>query len=287
MPLRLALTLFAVPWAAVAADAAEPDSPPAPPAAASPGEPIDYAPLAFFPDRWAAQQRETALVPWEGRRIVFLTTTADLDPQVMGVVLDRLDRGWAHYASLVGQAPQRLKELNGKPTIAAVPDASLTCGVGCGYVGATGIEAAKFYRADYEIVSQDPRAFPHYFFYEMGRNYYVFGDRHSEFTTGFAVFMRYVCMDAVQCRDPDPRTRRQIEAAEALYAASDLGFLKAFTTGAGLGEKAPRLKGVAGPSDQPVIYASAMLKLHRPRRGRLGEAVLRPPVKVSGDSRRR
>jgi hypothetical protein len=58
-----------------------------------------------------------------------------------------------------------------------------------------------------------------------------------------------------------------IEAAEKLFAESDMGFLQGFTTVAGLDEKAPRLKDKQGewisPSDQPVIYASAMLKLRR------------------------
>ncbi|MBN1421171.1 MAG: hypothetical protein JXP34_20530 [Planctomycetes bacterium] len=39
-------------------------------------------------------------------------------------------------------------------------------------------------------------------------------------------------------------------------------YLQALTTLAGCGEKRDRLDGVS-PSDQPVIYASAMLKLHR------------------------
>ena len=49
---------------------------------------------------------------------------------------------------------------------------------------------------------------PHYVFYEMGRNYYTFGDRHSCFITGFAVFMRYVCMDALKCEDTDAQRGR-------------------------------------------------------------------------------
>jgi hypothetical protein len=44
----------------------------------------------------------------------------------------------------------------------------------------------------------------------MGRNFYTFGDRHSCFTTGFAVFMRCVCMDTLGCHDDDRRTREVI-----------------------------------------------------------------------------
>jgi len=101
----------------------------------------------------------------------------------------------------------------------------------------------------------------------MGRNFYVFGDRHSLFVTGYAVFMRYVCMDVLRCEDPDIETRCGIEAAEKRFAESDMSFLEGFTTVAGLDEKAPRLKNEKDepivPSDQPVMYASAMLKLRR------------------------
>ncbi|MFO0930307.1 MAG: hypothetical protein U0736_25320 [Gemmataceae bacterium] len=243
------------------------DTKPAGRAALKPGQPVDYRDLAFYPKRWREQRVDTRLVPWKGDRVVFLTTTADYDHQVMRHLLDKLDAGWALYTELTGRSPARLKQLDGLPTMAAVPSARLTCGIGCGYIGATGIEVAGFYDHDYRALRADPAAVPHYYFYEMGRNFYTFGDRHSLFVTGFAVFMRYVCLDALRCPDPDAATRRTIEAAVDGYARSDLGFLRAFTTHDGLGEKEPRLKDAAGrpvqPSDQPVLYASAMLRLRK------------------------
>lgn len=232
-----------------------------------PGPPTDYGKLAFNPGEWTKRGLSTVLVPWTGERVVFLTTNANLDPRIMTLFLARLDGGWKLYADLTGRTPGLFKQLDGKPTIAAVPRASLTCGYGCGYIGATGIEVAGFYADDYPLVTRQTNAFPHYYFYEMGRNFYTFGDRHSAFITGSAVFMRYVCMDALGCDDPDRRTRDIIERAEDLYAKSGLSFLKAFTMLGGLSEKEPRLKHPDGkplqPSDQPVIYASAMLKLRR------------------------
>jgi hypothetical protein len=65
----------------------------------------------------------------------------------------------------------------------------------------------------YPALQRDPLAIPHYVFYEMGRNFYTFGDRHSCFVTGFAVFMRYVCMDTLKFHDEDRRTRQTIEEA--------------------------------------------------------------------------
>lgn len=232
-----------------------------------PGKPVDYASLAFEPDAWRKRGLSLTLYPWAGQELVFLTTTNRLDPKVMAIFLDRLDSGWKLYADLTGRKPSLFKQIEAKPVLAAVPDASLTCGYGCGYIGATGIEVAGFYANDYPLVQRNPKAFPHYYFYEMGRNFYTFGDRHSLFITGYAVLMRYVCMDALGCEDPDRPTREFIEQAESLVAKGDLDFLQAFTTHGGLDEKAPRLKTPDGqwlhPSDQPVLYASAMLRLRK------------------------
>jgi hypothetical protein len=229
--------------------------------AVEPGEPVDYKGLAFYPDRWEKRKVSTQLVPWEGEQVVFLTTSKDFDPKVMQRLLDRLDAGWKHFGEIVGKSPRTRNLLNKKTTIAAVPDGRLTCGAGCGYVGATGIEVSLFYNRDYAVLKDQPDAFLHYYFYEMGRNYFVFGDRHSAFTTGFAVLMRYVCMDAMKCDDPEAKLREQIENAEAVYSKGDLSFLDAFTTQGKLSEKQNRLRGFRGPSDQPVMYTSAMLKL--------------------------
>lgn len=230
-----------------------------------PGEPVTYEP--FYPERWKEHGTSLQLVPWTGTNVVFLTTRTDFDPHVMGGFVRRLDAGWQLYAELTGRRPEPLKQIGDFPTIVAVPGFDYTCGYGCGYVGATGIEVGAFYDHDYPLLEQDATAVPHYYFYEMGRNFYTFGDRHSLFTTGYAVFMRYVCLDTLGCPDPDAATRATIEAAIDGYQKSGLSFLEAFTTLGGMREKEPRLKDENGvpiqPSDQPVIYASAMLRLHR------------------------
>jgi hypothetical protein len=239
--------------------------------ALTPGEPVDYAPLAFQPQTWKAKGQSTMLLPWAGSNVVFLTTPGDYDGRLMARWVGALDGGWALYADLTGRQPLPLKQLQGKVTIAAVPGFDFTCGAGCGLVGYSGIELAMFYRWNYPALQRDPDAIPHYVFYEMGRNFYTFGDRHSCFTTGFAVFMRYVCMDALQCHDADRRTREVIESAEAQVKRNGLPFLRTFTNADGLGEKEPRLKDASGkpiqPSDQPVTYASAMLRLRHENGG--------------------
>jgi hypothetical protein len=235
-----------------------------------PGDRFDYSTFAFQPRSWKARGLSFQLTPWIGRNVVFLTTDDTLDQGLMGIWVSRLDAGWQVYANLTGRVPSPSRQFEGKVTIAAVPGYDLTCGAGCGFVGATGIELAMFYDHNYPELKTHPKAMPHYVFYEMGRNYYTFGDRHSCFITGFAVFMRYVCMDALQCEDTDAHTRMVIEGVEPMFSASGLSFLDLFTT-VGMGEKVSRIKDGRGeviePSDQPVCYASAMLRLRRQNGG--------------------
>jgi hypothetical protein len=236
-----------------------------------PGRLVDYRPLAFQPEVWEQRQVSTMLLPWTGSNVVFLTTNGTYDAVLMSHWVRRLDQAWTLYADLMGARPGPFKQLDGRAIIAAVPGAEFTCGAGCGYVGASGIELAMFYDWNYPALRANSNAMPHYVFYEMGRNFFTLGDRLSAFTTGFAVFMRYVCMDTLGCTDEDAPTRRTIEAVERLIRTGDMPFLKTFTNADGLSEKEPRVKDATGrwvsPSDQPVTYASAMLRLRREHGG--------------------
>lgn len=235
-----------------------------------PGPKFDYSKLAFQPKSWEERKLSLELTPWTGRNVIFLTTDDTLDPALMGIWVSRLDAGWDLYADLTSRKPSAFKEYNGKATIAAVPGYELTCGAGCGYIGATGIELAMFYDHNYAELKAHPRSMPHYVFYEMGRNFYTFGGRHSCYITGFAVFMRYVCMDDLKCEDRDTQTRETIEKLEPLFTSSDLGFLDLFSM-LGAGEKVSRIKDASGkvlePSDQPCRYTSAMMRLRRENGG--------------------
>jgi lysophospholipase L1-like esterase len=136
-----------------------------------PGPPFDYAKLAFQPESWAKRKLSLQLTPWTGKHVIFLTTNDNLDQVLMATWVSRLDAGWQLYADLTGRKPNPFKQADGKVTIAAVPDAALTCGAGCGYIGATGIELAMFYDHNYAELKMHPQAMPYYVFYEMGRNY--------------------------------------------------------------------------------------------------------------------
>ncbi len=224
-----------------------------------PADPIDYSKLAFYPDRWVAKKIDTTMTPWMGEHIAYLTITDAFDHKVMEEFVATLDKGWQTYLDFTGKAPRMHRNVDGKSPIAAVPGNGLTCGAGCGYVGSTGIEANYFYTSTYKNLQKNPKGVPHLYFYEMGRNFFTFKNRHSCFTTGFAVFMRYVCIDTLKIEDRDKRTRAVIEGAVDGFAKGEMGFLKNFTNAHGLTEKQNRLK--TRPTDQPVMYASAMLKL--------------------------
>jgi hypothetical protein len=239
-------------------------------ASLKPGPKLDYSKYAFQPKSWKDRGLSLELTPWMGRNVIFLTTGDTFDPALMGIWVSRLDAGWDLYADLTGRKPALLKHHEGKVTIAAVPAYELTCGAGCGYVGATGIELAMFYDHNYAELKAHPQSMPHYVFYEMGRNFYTFGERHSCYITGFAVFMRYVCMDALKCEDRDSQTRKTIESLEPLFGFNQLSFLDLFSM-LNTGEKVSRIKDRSGrmiePSDQPCRYTSAMMRLHRENGG--------------------
>lgn len=199
------------------------------------------------------------MYPWAGQHITLLTISEGLDPEAMEGFVSRLDEGWELYQNFTGKSPRLFKHLDGKATICALPKNDLTCGYGCGYVGATGIEIIQFYGDHLPSFKKNPKTMPHAYYYEMGRNFYTFGHKHSVFTTGFAVFMRYVCIDSLKGIDQDGRTRKTINDAIDDYVKSDLTFLKTFTNSYGLTEKDHRLP--KRPTDQNVLYASAMLKL--------------------------
>ena len=232
---------------------------------------VDYGPLAFRPHVWENRHVSTLLSPWIGTNVVFLTTNGAYNIGLMSCWVNRLDQGWALYTELMPEPPRKLKHFDGRATIVAVPDFDFTCGAGCGYVGNTGIELAMFYARDFPAFERNTNSMPHYVFYEMGRNFFTLGDRHSAFTTGFAVFMRYVCMDTLSLEDEDSGTRRTIEDVERLIRKGNMPFLRTFTNMDGLSEKEPRVKDSAGqwvtPSDQPVTYASAMLRLWKENGG--------------------
>lgn len=216
---------------------------------------------------------------YSGTHVVFLclVSRGPYDPAVMRYFLSRLDAGWKKALQIVScpsPAPRSPAHTvaGSAALVAAVPDSALTCGYGCGYSGMGGVEVAGFYDHDYpsmvrESQTSDLRSFSHYYFYEFGRNFCVFGSKHSAFGTGFAVLLRYSLMDILGASDhDDPCVRSSIERCEELYAENPTGygytFVEAMARASTADEKQDRIPALV-PSDQPCMYASAQLRLQR------------------------
>jgi hypothetical protein len=222
-------------------------------------EPEEETYVPFSPSEWAAGGFSTDYYAWTGDEITLMTTTDALDVETMSSLVSYLDAAWALYRDFTGWSPSPGNRVNGKPVIAAIEDGAPTCGRGCGVVGGEGIQIASFYDLDYPRLLTDPTDIPHLFFYEMGRNYTTFGDKFSNFGTGFSVFMRYVSIDKLGVNDSDVSERQKIDDAIDVYVSSGYySFLETFTLGYGYDEKAAR---IPGGGDQPVMFASAMLKM--------------------------
>ncbi|TVR14485.1 MAG: DUF2341 domain-containing protein, partial [Planctomycetota bacterium] len=141
--------------------------------------------------------------PHFGEHVVVLSRSDDLQAAAVQQLLDGLDAGWAYYASVTDRQPDAFFTYDGSPTIAEVPNGS-TCGAGCGYLGASGIElTADTFATLYNGVANS-NVFDQAVFYEMGRNFWFYGDPlnyHDSddqwvVATGYAVFMRFMSMQA-------------------------------------------------------------------------------------------
>ena len=142
---------------------------------------------------------------WLGKHTAFLTVRSDLDPKVMAKLNDTFDKVYASYKDATGREPAQHKQHEGRVTIAEVTN---TCGAGCGMLGATGIELIPACFGElYDGVARHneyDQALP----YEFGRNFWFYrsqlvqaGDKPddayaSSVITGYAVFMRFMALDA-------------------------------------------------------------------------------------------
>jgi hypothetical protein len=118
----------------------------------------------------------------------------------MTKLVTALDRAWSYYATTTGQLPATAHSLNGRDEIAEV---SATCGAGCGYIGATGIEIqTTYFEAMYRRLANHDQ-YDQIPFYELGRNFWFWSDQlefqppdQDPVVTGFAVWMRFRSMNA-------------------------------------------------------------------------------------------
>jgi serralysin len=157
------------------------------PSPAIPGPPFDYRSFDMVTYK---------LTPWKGKHIALLTKSDTLDRIAMAEILSGLDAAYEYYSQLTARTPKPFHIYEGLSSIAQVPK---TCGAGCGYLGATGIELldATFETLYARVKSSG--AFDQAVFYEFGRNFWFYGsqlEKVDPLVTGFAILNRFLSMDA-------------------------------------------------------------------------------------------
>lgn len=109
-----------------------------------------------------------------------------------------MDSVYGYYRQCTGQDPAIASYINNLSTIADVPS---TCGAGCSYIGATGIEILNTYFDIMYNAINSSNQYDQVNFYEFGRNFWFYSSQlqyknNDLVVTGFAVFMRFMSMAA-------------------------------------------------------------------------------------------
>lgn len=140
---------------------------------------------------------------WVGKHVAVLTPTDDLDAVAMTTMVGGLDRVYAYYHKATGREPVKDPHttLDGRSTVAVVAE---TCGAGCGRIGRTGIELTPgTFDTLYKGIKEHGQ-WDQVIAYEFGRNFwfaaaqleYRGDDNPRSVQTGYAVFMRFMAMEA-------------------------------------------------------------------------------------------
>ena len=148
----------------------------------------------------------------------------------MARLCDTFDKVYEFYHDATQREPAPVRQYEGRVTITEIEK---TCGAGCGYLGATGIELMPgCFRELYEGAlkhNEIDQALP----YEFGRNFWFYspqlayrdGVDASSVITGYAVFMRFMAVEAAGAklgpfRDHSGKEfRREVEGLVDLYVA--------------------------------------------------------------------
>ena len=146
---------------------------------------------------WTFRKVPVMRIPYLGRRMALLARRRDLTPELAAKILDALDRAADFYAKVTGREPPPVRVHKGRITIAEVQG---TCGAACAYLGQTGIEIMPAYLDVMVRAVRERGEFDQPLFYELGRNWW-FWTRTLDVSpgsvcTGYAVFMRFLAMEA-------------------------------------------------------------------------------------------
>ncbi len=233
--------------------------------------PTDYSKLAFYPERWAEHKVPFSMQAWHGKHVVLLTSSQQFDSALMSRFVDRLDGGWLTYQELIGKSPEPFRQIDNRPRSVRYRGAISPADTVVVMWASQALKSQASMTTTGLRSSRTPMPFRTTTSMNSVETSMCSKIDTRCFTTGYAVFMRYVCMDRLKCTDPELATRQTIERCEEIYANSKISFLDAFTNLTN-GEKGNRLTDpVTGqtifPSDQPVMYATAMLKLRKDNGG--------------------
>ncbi|WP_317900116.1 T9SS type A sorting domain-containing protein [Aurantibacillus circumpalustris] len=142
-----------------------------------------------------------SLYSWQGNKIMLLSSSNTLNPVTMNNWVLKMDTAYDYYALCTGKVPNPnpgVTYINSRSTIAEVAS---TCGAGCGYLGATGIEMLSSYFTNMYSLIDGQNLYDQVPFYELGRNFWFYDSKlkyqtNDPIVTGYAVFMRFIAMEA-------------------------------------------------------------------------------------------
>lgn len=140
------------------------------------------------------------LYSWQGNKTMLLSSTDKLNSVSMNKWVLKMDTAYNYYAVCTGKQPAVTggTYINNRSTIAEV---IATCGAGCGYLGFTGIEMQTTYFSNMYNYINNQNLYDQVPFYELGRNFWFYDNQlkyhtNDEIVTGYAVFMRFMAMEA-------------------------------------------------------------------------------------------
>ena len=140
------------------------------------------------------------LCPCVGKNIALLVPPSIYEKSILNTIVAKIDLAYDFYFITTGKTPTLYYKYLTYATIAVV---NSTCGAGCGFLGATGIEIiTEYFNTLYNNVKNN-NLYDQIVFYELGRNFwfyrkyieYVDADEIANITTGYAIFMRFASME--------------------------------------------------------------------------------------------
>ena len=181
-------------------------------------------------DYTSFQGEKVTRFAWLGRHVAIQTVREDLDPKTMKGLCDTFDKVYDYYHEATQREPEKAEIFQGHTTITEIEK---TCGAGCGNMGATGIEIMPGNFQELYDGFQKHGEIDQVLPYEFGRNFWFYsrqsaprrGAYADSIITGYAVFMRFMALDAAGAklgpfnRHSGKRFREEVEGLVDHYAA--------------------------------------------------------------------